>query len=309
MEREFSFESSDQQNLLKGLIWMPDSNPEPELIVLLVHGMVEHIERYREFAQFLNHHGIGAAGYDCLGHGKSVTTNAHLGYFTEKEGDVCLVDDIEGARKLLQRRYPDSRIILLGHSMGSFVSREYARRYGKNLAGLILMGSGEPGMAAAAFGYALSGAIRVAKGSFYRSSLLHNLVLGANKRYFTSEKVKSWLSTDETEVRKYEEDRLCGFMFTASAYRDFFRLIRRLSVKNEAESVPKDLPVLFISGEDDPVGNFGKGVRKIVQKYKNAGVRAVSLRLFRGMRHEVLHETNRSLVFAELLEWIEKRQA
>ena len=306
-EREYYIDSTDQQDRLRVISWMPDTGQDPELIVLFVHGMAEYIDRYREFALFLCEKGIGAAGHDHLGHGKSVTTAAHLGYFTEKDGDRCLVDDAEAVRAFFAERHPGSRFIMLGHSMGSFVTREYLREYGKNLAGAILMGTGEPGTAAAVFGQSLATAFRVARGKFYRSKMMNNLVLDSNYRYFTSEKAKSWLTTDDAEARKYQDDKLCGFSFTAGAYQDFFRLIRKISAKNEAAAVPKGLPVLFISGEDDPVGNFGKGVRKVFQKYKDAGHKQVSLRLFRGMRHEILHETNRALVFDELLEWIQKR--
>ena len=307
MEREFSIDSTNQMNRLHGYVWMPDRDPEPGLIVLLAHGMVEHIERYREFAEVLNGHGIGAVGFDCLGHGKSVTSSAQLGYFAAKDGDKCLVNDLEEVRKMFKKRYPQSRFILMGHSMGSFVSRDYTVKYGKNIDGLILMGAGEPGYAAAALGICLSSLICMVKGSFYRSKFLNNLVIGQYDRYFASEEVKSWLSTDAEEVKKYEEDKLCGFLFTASAYRDFFRIIKRLSPAKEGEKIPKNLPILFVSGEDDPVGNFGKGVRKVSQKYKNAGAKHVSLRLFRGMRHELLHETNRRIVYDELLEWLDKR--
>ena len=304
-EKELFIDSTDQQNRLRVLTWMPENTAEPPVIVQICHGMVEHIERYREFAAFLCNNGIGAAGHDQLGHGKTVISAAHLGYFAEKNGDRCIVDDVEEVRKTLKKRFPNSRIILLGHSMGSFVARAYVREYGKNLSGLILMGSGEPGCAAAILGQVLSTVVRVTRGSFYRSRLLNRLVLDSNSRYFTGEKVKSWLSTDEKEVQKYKEDKLCGFFFTASAYQDFFRLIRQLSDNREAQAVPKTLPVLFISGEDDPVGSFGKGVRKVYNKYKEAGIKKTSLRLFRGMRHEVLHETGRDLVYQELLEWIE----
>lgn len=303
--KERFIDSSSKRDRLHLCIWMPEQ--EPQIIVQVTHGMVEHIGRYEELADFLNRHGIGVIGHDTLGHGKSAPTTSQQGFFAKKQGDRILPADVCRVTMYIRKHYPQSRIILLGHSMGSFVSRQYLTRYGTRIDGAILMGTGDPGRFKIELGLAVANFLRVLHGDFYRSSLIHYMMLDSNNRYFTDYECKSWLSGCQQEVDQYQADELCGFTFTVSACRDFFRILKQLSGKKGISRIPKSLPVLLLSGEDDPIGEFGKGVMRVCDQYRKAGIRDVSVSIYPGMRHELLHETNREQVQKDILKWILER--
>lgn len=288
---------------------MPKNQPAPKVIVQMTHGMVEHMGRYEELACFLNEHGIGAIGHDTLGHGKSAQTSSQLGFFAKKNGDRCLVTDVARVTAYIKKNYPDSHIILLGHSMGSFVSRQYLTQYGSKIDGAILMGTGDPGKLKVAFGLSVAGFLRVLRGDFYRSDLVNYLMLDSNDHYFFEKECTSWLNSNQEEVDRYHNDEYCGFQFTVSAYLDFFRILMRLAKNKGTERIPKRLPILLLSGEDDAIGEFGKGVRRVCDRYRRAGIRDVSMKLYPEMRHELLHETKRKQVENDILSWIEKHES
>ena len=300
--REKYIDSSSRRDRLHLCIWMLDTTPQ--IIVQLTHGMVEHMGRYEELALYLNDHGIGVIGHDTLGHGKSAPASSQLGFFAKKNGDRCLVADVARVTAYIRKQYPGSRIVLIGHSMGSFVSRQYLTQYGAGIDGAILMGTGDPGRLKVAFAMAVTGFLRVLRGDFYRSSLINYLILDSNDHYFFDRECTSWLNSDQKEADRYHEDEYCGFQFTVSAYLDFFRILMRLAKNKETAKIPKCLPILFLSGKDDAIGEFTKGVRRVADRYKRAGIRDVSVKFYPGMRHEILHEPDRKQVQEDILDWI-----
>lgn len=276
---------------------------KPRAVVQLVHGMAEHMGRYDRLARALNAAGYAAAGRDHRGHGADAQ---RPGYFADQAGWDCLVEDAHALTLRLKARYPGVPFILLGHSMGSFVCREYALRYGAELDGLVLCGTGAYGRGLCAAGRALAACAprkRPAK-------LVDKIAFSANNKPFAPARTPfDWLSRDEAEVDRYIADPLCGFVFTGEAFFDFFGGLARLTKASRLSALPSALPVYFIAGECDPVGQMGAGVRKTAARFRAAGVRDVEMRLYPGARHELFNETNRDEVTRELIDWLNRHTA
>jgi len=283
-------------------MWLPDR--EPEIIVQIAHGMVEHIGRYEEFARFLCSQGIGVVGNDHLGHGKSVETAAQYGYFAKKNGAEAVLSDLYLVTRYIKSQYPKCRLFLFGHSMGSFFARKYMTRYDRKLDGVILSGTGHIPFGVAAAGKMMAGIMIIARGGFYRSKLLHMLSTGGYGTYFADEECKSWLTRDQQLAAKYDADPLCRFRFTASAYYDFFGVLMDLAAEKQFKKIRRKLPILMISGEDDPVGSFGKGVKTVYRTFGRIGMKNVQMKLYAKARHELLNETNREDVYQDVFAWI-----
>ena len=302
-EREFYLPSSDGMHQLRCMEWIPDGTIKA--VLQITHGMVEHIERYREFCVWMAERGIVVIGHDHLGHGKTVSNREEFGYFGSKEGMTHVVKDIRRVTVYSKKRYPDQKLILLGHSMGSFLARKYLSVYKDGPDGFILMGTGAPPEALVSAGSLLAGSMRKLKGEMYRSPLLYKLSLGNYNAKFKPVKTPyDWLTRDESLSKDFGEDESCQFIFTTAAYQDFFRLILNVAKEELAGHVRKDVPILIISGDNDPVGDNGKGVRKVYERLHKAGVDRLEMVLYEGARHEILHEINRQEVFEDLYEWI-----
>ncbi|MBQ5661036.1 MAG: alpha/beta hydrolase [Lachnospiraceae bacterium] len=302
-EREFYLPSSDGMHQLRCMEWIPDGTIKA--VLQITHGMVEHIERYREFCVWMAERGIVVIGHDHLGHGKTVYNREEFGYFGSKEGMTHVVKDIRRVTVYSKKKYPDQKLILLGHSMGSFLARKYLSVYKDGPDGFILMGTGAPPEALVSAGSLLAGSMRKLKGEMYRSPLLYKLSLGNYNAKFKPVKTPyDWLTRDEFLSKDFGEDESCQFIFTTAAYQDFFRLILNVAKEEIAGHARTDAPILIISGDNDPVGDNGKGVRKVYERLHKAGVDRLEMVLYEGARHEILHEINRQEVFEDLYEWI-----
>ncbi|MBQ1241554.1 MAG: alpha/beta hydrolase [Lachnospiraceae bacterium] len=302
-EREFYLPSSDGMHQLRCMEWIPDGTIKA--VLQITHGMVEHIERYREFCVWMAERGIVVIGHDHLGHGKTVSNREEFGYFGSKEGMTHVVKDIRRVTVYSKKKYPDQKLILLGHSMGSFLARKYLSVYKDGPDGFILMGTGAPPEALVSAGSLLAGSMRKLKGEMYRSPLLYKLSLGNYNAKFKPVKTPyDWLTRDESLSKDFGEDESCQFIFTTAAYQDFFRLILNVAKEEMAGHARTDAPILIISGDNDPVGDNGKGVRKVYERLHKAGVDHLEMVLYEGARHEILHEINRQEVFEDLYEWI-----
>ncbi len=302
-EREFFLPSSDGTHKVRCLEWIPDG--EVTAVLQIVHGMIEHIGRYREFGIWLAERGIAVIGHDHLGHGKTVNNPDEYGYFGHENGTTHVIKDIRRVTLFAKKKYQGKKFFVLGHSMGSFLTRKYISVYPDGPDGFILMGTGAPADALVLAGYALAENKRKTKGDLNRSSLLYELSLGNYNRKFKPVKTKcDWLTRDEWFAQDFDTDELCQFVFTSAAYSDFFRLIYSVS-KNEKEgNVRNDMPMLIVSGDKDPVGDDGKGVQMVYERYHKAGVKDLAMELYENARHELLHETNRLDVFEDLFEWL-----
>lgn len=299
---EFYIPSSDGKSKIHCVSWKPDG--EPVAALQIVHGMMEHMLRYDEFARYLTGVGIAVTGHDHLGHGKSCPKEG-FGYFAAKDGEICLLKDMHRVAGVVQKRNPGIPHLMMGHSMGSFFLRRYLTLYGESLDGVIIMGTGDQPLPLVLAGEMMATLIGAVKGGAYRSRVMHELVLGSYNRAFVPNRTANdWLSRDHDIVDRFLADPCCSFYFTCAAYRDFFKLLLDLKLKKQFNRIPKHLPYLLISGEADPVGAFGNGVRRVAQQLEHLGCSGVTLKLYPEARHEIVNETNRHEVYEEIASWI-----
>ena len=307
MKQEFYYPSRDGKTQIHALEWVPEGKIKG--VLQICHGMVEYIDRYHEFAEYMSENGYYVTGHDHLGHGKSIQSEEELGYFDETRGNQYVIGDIQKLREMTMKKYPDAPYYMLGHSMGSFLLREYLTMYGKGLDGAVIMGTGYQSALILNAGQLVCRVIAAFKGWKHRSRFVDNLSFGSyNKRFEPSENTKDWITSDREKRQKYVEDPLCSYMFTLGAYYQMFEGMKVLTKKESLERIPKDLPILFVSGKDDPVGAFGKSVTKVYEKYKSAGIHNVSIHLYKGDRHEILNEVDREKVYHDILRWIETKE-
>lgn len=278
-------------------LWLPDG--APRAVVQILHGMAEHIQRYERMARTLNAEGFAVAGRNHRGHGQDAQI---LGYFAEKNGWNVILEDAHQVTLDLKGRFPGVPLILLGHSMGSFLAREYAIRYGQELDGLILSGTGNYPRPVCRMGRLLARCSPQKKPAKFVDKIAFS---GNNKPFAPGRTGFEWLSRDEKEVDKYVADPLCGFCFTGSAFADFFGGLEALTYEKDVSVMPKDLPVYFMSGDQDPVGQMGRGVRQTADQFRRVGMKDVTVKLYPGARHELFNETNRDEVTADLASWLE----
>lgn len=297
------FVSSDGKTAISYYIYLPQ-HTDPKAILQISHGMCEFIERYEDFAGFLCRHGFIVCGNDHLGHGNSISSNDDLGYFGEKHGCDYLVTDLYKTMTLVRKEYPGLPYFLLGHSMGSFVARLFLTQYGNELTGAIICGT-SGGNSFAGMGIRIAKSISRKKGSRYRSKKLTSLAFQSyNKRIDKPSSEFDWLTTDRQIVFDYEQNPKNNFIFTAAGFRDLFTLLKLVSDKEWAGKVPQNLPLFLVAGEEDPVGAYGKGVRKVCHRLIEAGGQDIALRLYPGNRHEIINESNRLEVYHDIARWM-----
>ena len=298
MERqEFFVPSADGRHRLHCLRWVPDG--EPRAVLQIVHGMCEHIARYDEFARYLANRGVLVVGHSHLGHGLTAENEDELGWFGKPDGNALLIEDIHRVRE--QSRIPGVPYFILGHSMGSFLTRQYLGIHADGLSGAIIMGTGDiPGPVVKA-GQLVCRIIAAFRGWHHRSALVSSFVTDGYKRKYGL----SWLSGNEESNRAYEADPRCGFRFTLNGFYSFFRGIDRANGQESVGQLPKTYPLLFTAGAEDPVGNNGKGVKAVYRRYRKHGANA-SIKLYPGDRHEILNELDRETVYADITNWINK---
>ncbi|MCR5774798.1 MAG: lysophospholipase [Lachnospiraceae bacterium] len=298
--REFSIDSRDMKTRLACYVWEP--GVEAKAILVLAHGMQEHMMRYTEIAEYLVSQNIIFAGLDHLGHGKSAATTDDFGYFCEQDPATVLVRDVHRLKKTVQAEHPGIPVFLMGHSMGSFIARNYIERYGTGIQGVIIQGGGDTPWIIGAGGKMLTGTIALFHGWRYRSPFCDRIVLGAFDKAFTGE--HSWICGREEVVKQFLEDPLTDFTFTLNGYHTLSELTLRSRSKKLIARIPKELPMLILSGAEDPVGEMGKGVQRMYELYKNCGMKNVKLDIRPGDRHELHHEEDRYKVFEEIKEFI-----
>ena len=298
----FKLQSTRGDAVLNCYRWIPEG--DVRATIQLSHGMIEHILRYSDFAEFLNRNGIAVYGHDHLGHGG--TSPDEQGLIAESGGDIVIVNDLFEVTKRVESDYPDVPHIILGHSMGSFVVRRYLTRYGEHLSGAIIVGTGNQSPTSVRFGLFISNYLCRHKGTHYVSPFLNNVILGSNDKRFDEPEMRNrWVSRDPETVMRYNEDPYCNFGFTAAGFRDLLTMIRKLESSEDFDRIPKDLPIILLSGSDDPIGDFGKGVSKAREGLERFGLRP-EMKLYPGARHEILNETNRQEVYSDILDWVDR---
>ena len=287
------------------LIWGVES---PRAVIQISHGMAEHIARYDEFARFMNEQGIAVAGGSHLGHGLTAGSEDELGFIAEKKGWDHVVRDIHAVREAVSARYPGVPYILLGHSMGSFIARTYlTKSYAKGLAGAVISGTANQPAVIVGAGKMVDGLLKVFQGKHRRSALLNAMSFGTYNKAFAPNRTEyDWLSRNDESVDRYVADPMCGFCFTTGAFGDLFDGLKYIGKKKYIKKINKALPCLFIAGDKDPVGNNGKGVEQVAEMFRSAGIKDVELKLYPDARHEVLNETNRAEVYADVLAFVNR---
>ena len=304
---DFTFLSSDGKTRLHGIAWIPE-DVTPVAVLQIVHGVAEYVGRYDDFARFLNRRGIIVVGHDHLGHGLSLPEGGTPVYFGDGNTWNTPVDDIYVLHTKLKEQYPHLPLLLMGHSMGSFLSRTYLIRYPGTVKAAILMGTGWQSAAALTGGLALAGMLK-RRNAAATNDTVTELAFGAyNKTFKPNRTDYDWLSADEENVDAYMADPLCGQDATVGLFYEMLNGIRFNQRRGNLERMDKTMPILLISGEDDPVGGMGAGVRQTYAEFKRTGITDCTLKLYPGLRHELLNEkAHRDEVYQDIWSWMEEK--
>lgn len=306
-KEEFYFDSRDGEHKIHAVKWVPEAE-KPVCILQIVHGMSEYIDRYDDFAGYLADRGILVVGDDHLGHGKSVRSGESYGYFCKEDAPTVLVRDEHRLKKMMQEKYPGVPYLILGHSMGSFITRNYLMRYGSGVNGALIVGTGMQPKPVLLCGLALTAVEKLFHGEEHVSKLVDKVAFGVyNKRIESPKTSFDWLSRNEDNVRKYIDDPLCGFIFTVNGFQTLFKLLYNLHDTEKLKQMPANLPVFFLAGEDDPVGDYGRGVEKVYQSFREIGMENVQMKLYPKDRHEILNEVDKEDIYGDIYRWILQR--
>lgn len=297
--------STDSKNNLNVIIW--ETEKEPIGVLQIVHGMAEYIDRYDNFAKYMTEHGFNVIGHDHLGHGHSVSDERDYGFFAEENGDKIIIEDMHSVTQYAREKWEELPNFILGHSMGSFCLRQYLTKYSNDVFGAVIMGTGWIPSAAAFLGKTIATNTCKSKGSHTVNPLLIKLTLEPYNKPFAPARTNcDWLSRDEKQVDLYVNDKLCGFDFTAGAYKDFFTILEKIAKNRQLIGMRKSLPILITSGSVDPVGGK-KACEKLNAQYKRCGIDDVTLKLWENDRHEILNELDKSDVYRYIYNWLKSK--
>ena len=290
IKKELNFEGSGRMPYtLHGVIWLPE-NKEVKKVLQISHGMTEHIGRYETLAEVMTEAGVAVAGFDLRGHGKNEGDKKCASF--GEGGWKCALEDIHIFYELMRKEFPDTKHYMLGFSLGSFLLREYLTEYANDqIDGAIIMGTGnQPAFVLSILISVIRGEIKKA-GWDQTTPLVQNLSFGTYNNKFKPNRTSSdWLCADEVQLDQYIADELCRKDISAGLFADLLESMKRTGAKKSCANWRKDLPVLILSGSDDPVGNMGKGVQAFYKQLKANGLQQVRMELFFGSRHDLLHE-------------------
>lgn len=305
-KREFYYPSADGEHQIHAIAWLPEGDVKG--ILQILHGMCEYVDRYDRFACFLAHQGFLVVGNDHLGHGLSIHNNEELGFFHHPHGDEYLIKDVQSLRKQMQEKYPGVPYFMLGHSMGSFLLRNYLFTYSDGLNGAIIMGTGHENTSTLNFALNFTRAMAKVKGWHYRSEMVANMAMGTYNDHIQNPRTPyDWLTCNETIVDLYAKDPLDNFTMTLNGFYTMFNMVNECNKKKRIEKMNKNLPLYIVSGSEDPVGHYGHGPLEVYMDYKAYGIKDIQLKLYPQARHEILNEYSHEMTDADLLYWMEKR--
>lgn len=301
---EFYYNSSDGKTKIHAVKWIPEN--EIKAVLQISHGMLEHIERYDEFARYMSEHGVLTTGNDHIGHGSSILSKEHRGFFDEYDGNNVLIEDMCSLMNLIKNEYPNKPYFILGHSMGSFLTRQFITLYGNEIDGVIISGTGQQPLSHIKFGVLITKLIARFRGWSYRSDFVNYLVIGGNNNKFKPARTKfDWLTRDDDIVDIYVSDERINFIFTLNGFYNMFKGMLAMNEQERLKNIPVNLPMIFLSGGMDPVSRFGKDVIKAYEIYKNLNINNVLFKIYRDNRHEILNEIDREQVYEDILIWMD----
>lgn len=302
---KITYPSCDGINTVFGFAVYPEN---PKIILQIAHGIAEHSARYFEFAKALAQRGIAVFAEDHLGHGETANAKEKLGWFAKENGWQKVITDILTLKQIAKEKFPNTPYVLMGHSMGSFLARHIAILKSNEIDALVLSGTGNQSPPVIALGKVAAKFEGLRLGSANKGSeLINSLAFSAyNKKFAPNKTPYDWLSNDLAEVEKYVLDEKCGFLPTPSIFYDMLTGLSVIGKKCEVKKVKKDLPILIFSGDKDPVGAMGKGVKTVYELYKKAGLEKVTLKLYEGGRHELLNDSYKDEVITDLLNWLDE---
>lgn len=306
IKKEFEFDSMSGLCKIHAASYLPLDGVQIKAIFQIAHGMTEHFERYEKFIEKLCLNGFAVYANDHLGHGLSVASEADLGYFGEKDGWKNFIDDAHTLTDIARQELPDKPVIFFGHSMGSFIARQYSFKYSEEIAGAVFCGTAPPNPAIP-LAKAFLATVQKITGSKRKFKLINKVAFGAYNSKFEGSTDYEWLSRDRQVIDDYLADKHCGFLFTVSGYKDLMGILGEVSKKQWFENFSKTLPILFISGDKDPVGNYKKGVRLVCDKLVAAGKENIHISFYGNARHEILNDSACvEQVYATVLEWADE---
>ena len=301
---EFYFESSTGKNLLRAKKYIPE-NTNIKAVIQIAHGIAEHIDRYDEFMSFLADNGYVVVANDHLGHGKSISSEEEKGFFAEKDGWNHVVKDMVLLHDTVKKSYPNVPYVMFGHSMGSFLVRTFMIDYPEYYDAAIISGTGHQSPMLVFGGNLIADILSKFNGCKSDGQKLNDIAFGSYLNKIENPRTQyDWLSKDNSIVDKYGEDPLCGFIAKTGLYQDMMHGLKYITNMNNIEKMDKSKPVYFMSGADDPVGDYGKGVKKAYNCFKKAGLVDVMMRLYPEGRHEMLNETNKEVAYQDILNWL-----
>lgn len=282
--------------------WKPENLKNVKGVVQLVHGSAEHAKRYDDFAKFLNKNGYIVIADDHRGHGKTAQSKEDLGFFAEEDGWETIIDDLYEITLLIKKMHPNLPIVMLGHSMGSFMVRHYIIKYGTNIKAAVICGTAFHPKWLLIISKAVAKHHQKKNGPKEKDQMVYNLSYAKFNKRFDKEGATGveWISSDKKIQKAFKKDPLSGQVFSTSAFKDMFTGLMFINDKKNIKKAPKDLPILFISGEDDPVGNYGKGVKKVYKLFKKHHTN-LSFKLYPHARHEILNEAIKDEVYQDVL--------
>ena len=300
----FFYASAEEGKQIHAVEWLPDQS-EARGVVQIVHGISEHMGSYDTFARYIAANGYIAVGEDHLGHGASATSKSDYGVFPEENGWNKIVEDVYALRKLEGSKYPGLPYCLLGHSMGSFLARTYLIDFSGTIDLTILSGTGQEKAWLIGLGKFVAGLLRRINGPHAKSRLLQRMSIGSYNRQFRPTRTTAdWLSRDRDHVDSYIKGELTQISPSIGMFEDMLGGLQYIAEPANLTQMDKDIPVLFLSGAQDPVGANGEGVKKVYNMFENAGCRNLALKLYPQARHSILHETNKIEVFDDILIWL-----
>lgn len=302
MERAYYMEANDGKQIYVRE-WLPH---EAKAVVQIMHGMNEHSGRYADFAAFLNQNGYAVYADDHRGHGMTAGSSGEFGYIGENGFEHMLEDQLM-LTKTAKEKHPGLPFYILGHSMGSFLAQRYMQLNGKNISGAILVGS-DGNRKDIPLGILVAGLVERFNNDKRWRGIERIVFKGFNSRFEKRSRFE-WIASDSEVVDAYLNDPFCGHVFPPSFYHQFLSFMKLLFDPEQAAQIPTELPVLILSGEEDPVGEFGKGVQRLYQQFSDAGAEDLGFKLYRNVRHEILNDASRQSVYEDVVSWLDGKTA